>query len=63
MWSENVQRDLDESEKRFKDIFDATSDFLIYIEKGIILDTNDTALNMMELSKGQIIGKRFLDIK
>jgi PAS domain S-box-containing protein len=58
-----IEKELVESENRFRDIFDSTSDFLIYIEKGIILDINKTALNLIGLKKQQIIGKKFSDIK
>ena len=61
--SEKIQQELNESQKKFKDIFDATSDFLIYLEKNIILDINESALNLLDLKKEEIIGKRISCLK
>ena len=58
-----VEKELIESENRFRDMFNATSDFLMYLEKGIILDINKTAINLGGLKKEEIIGKNFTDLK
>jgi len=55
---EEIEKELVESENRFRDIFDSTSDFLLYIEKGIILDVNESALKLGNLKKNAIIGKK-----
>jgi len=52
-----IEKELVESENRFRDIFDSTSDFLLYIEKGIILDINKTVEKFASLKKEFIIGK------
>jgi PAS domain S-box-containing protein len=53
-----------ESEKKFRDIFDATSDFLLYLDPtGIILDINNTAMKLGGLKKEEVIGKPFSGIK
>lgn len=54
-----IEKDFLESERKFREIFDSTSDFLIYLEKGIILDINLTALQLANLEKKDIIGKHF----
>jgi len=56
---EKIQKELNESEEKFGDIFDATSDFLVYLEKGIILDINNAAINICNVSKHDIVGKNF----
>jgi len=59
-----AEEDLIESEKKFRDIFDATSDFLLYLDpKGIILDINNTAANMIGLKKEKLVGKPLSEIK
>jgi PAS domain S-box-containing protein len=55
---EKIQKELNASEKKFRDIFNATSDFLIYIENGIILDINDAALKLCSMEKRDTIGKK-----
>ena len=55
---EKIRKELDESERKFRDIFDATSDFLIYLEKGIILDINDAAMKLCKIEKRQALGKK-----
>jgi len=60
---EEMEKELIESENRFRDIFDSTSDFLLYLEKGIILDINKTALGLAGLDKEKIIGKNFSELK
>jgi PAS domain S-box-containing protein len=58
-----VERELTESENRFRNIFDGTSDFLLYLEKGIIIDINETTINLGGFKKQDIIGKTFSDLK
>jgi len=58
-----MEEELNESEKKFKDIFDATSDFLIYLEKDIILDINNSALQTLGLEKKEIMGKKISFLK
>lgn len=58
-----VEKELVESENRFRDIFDSTSDFLMYLEKNIILDINETATNIGGFDKKEIIGKNFSDLE
>ena len=60
---ESAEKNRIESEQKFKDIFDSTSDFLMYLERGIILDANKTALEIVELTKKDVIGKSFSNIK
>ena len=57
-----IEDELVESENRFRDIFDSTSDFLLYIEKGIILDINKTAEKIGGLKKDKIVGKKLSDL-
>jgi len=54
-----VERELIESENRFRDIFDGTSDFLLYLENDIILDINEAAITLGGLKKEEVIGKTF----
>ncbi len=54
---EEIEKEL--AENRFRDIFDSTSDFLLYLEKSIILDINKTAEEFSGLKKDLIIGKTF----
>ena len=59
-----VEKELIESEKKFRDIFDSTGDFLLYLdENGILLDINNTAVTMLELNKKELIGKPFSEIE
>jgi PAS domain S-box-containing protein len=58
-----VERELLDSENRFRNIFDATSDILFYLEKDIILDLNETALNLGRFTKQNVIGKTFSELK
>ena len=58
-----IKQDLIESEKKFRRIFDATSDVLLYLKDEIILDINKTALNFLGLKKEEIIGRKLSDLK
>jgi PAS domain S-box-containing protein len=52
------------AEKKFRDIFNAMSDLLFYVDiKGNILDINNTALRMIGEKKENIIGKTFSSVK
>jgi len=57
-----IEKELVDSENRFRNIFDSTSDFLLYIEKGIILDVNKTAIDLGHLKKDLIIGKKISEL-
>ena len=61
--SKQIEKELTESEKKFRDIFDATSDFLIYLEKDIILDVNKAALEKLELEKREVVGKKISSLE
>jgi PAS domain S-box-containing protein len=54
-----AEEDLYDSETRFRNIFDSTSDFLLYLEKDVILDINEMAMKLTNLKKQEVIGKRF----
>ncbi|KYK21295.1 hypothetical protein AYK24_09410 [Thermoplasmatales archaeon SG8-52-4] len=54
-----IEKDLIDSENRFRNIFNATSDMLIYLEKDIILDINEKALDICGLKKEKIVVKHF----
>jgi len=56
---ENAEKNFLQSEQKFKEIFDSTGDFLMYLEKGIILDANNAALNIFESAKPELIGTLF----
>lgn len=58
-----IKQDLIESEKKFRRIFDATSDVLIYLKDDVILDINKTALKFIGLKKEEVIGKKIHDLK
>lgn len=60
---EKIKKELDESERKFRDIFDATSDFLIYLEKGIILDINNAAMKLCNIGKKEALGKKISILK
>jgi len=54
-----MEEELVNSKNKFREIFDATSDFLLYIEKGKIIDINQTALKLIGKEKKDIIGVDF----
>ncbi len=59
-----IEKELVQSEKKFREIFDATGDFLLYVDvDGRVLDMNKVALNLLGFKKEKIIGKLFYDIK
>ncbi|GAB2618509.1 PAS domain-containing sensor histidine kinase [Belliella aquatica] len=50
------------NELKFKGIFNSTFSFIGFMNtKGILLEANDTALNMAGLQRGDVIGKYFWD--
>jgi PAS domain S-box-containing protein len=55
---EKIEKELNESEQKFRDIFDSTSDLLFYIEKEIILDINYSAMRLFEIKKQDVVGKK-----
>ncbi len=61
--NKRIERELNESEQKFRDIFDGTSDLLLYLEKGIILDINDAAMNMFNFKKQEVLGKKVSTLK
>jgi len=61
---ERIEKELIESEKKFREIFDATGDFLLYLDiDGRVLDMNKVALNLLGFNEEKVIGKSFYDIK
>ncbi len=54
--------DLEESEKRYKSIAEASSEGIIIYNKSKILDVNQNILNMTDYSKKDLIGSPILDI-
>jgi len=52
-----------EYENMFRDIFDATSDLLLYLKEGVILDINKATLELCGFSKKDIVGKKFSELK
>jgi len=52
-----------ESDIMFRDIFDATSDLLLYLEKGVILDVNKATLDLSGFLKKDFIGKKISELK
>ena len=53
-----IEKELNTSELKFRDIFEGTSDLLIYIEKGIILDINNAIVNLLNIKKQDVVGKK-----
>ena len=53
-----IEKELNTSERKFRDIFEGTSDLLIYIEKGIILDINNAIVNLLNIKKQDVLGKK-----
>ncbi len=60
---EKIEKELIDSEKKFREIFDAAGDFLLYLDvDGRVMDMNKVALNILGLNKEKIIGKSFYNI-
>ncbi|MCC5906833.1 MAG: PAS domain S-box protein [Balneolaceae bacterium] len=54
--------ELKESEQKFQGIFNSTFSFIGFLNPdGVLLDANDTALNMAGLTREDVIGKKFWD--
>jgi len=51
-----------ESDTMFRDIFEATSDLLLYLEKGVISNVNKATLEFSGFLKKDIVGKKFSDL-
>ena len=58
-----IEKELNTSELKFRDIFEGTSDLLIYIEKGIILDINNAIVNLLNIKKQDVVGKKISILK
>ncbi|MBL8514804.1 MAG: EAL domain-containing protein [Betaproteobacteria bacterium] len=50
-----------ESEERLKKFFDATTEGLVFIEDGIIIDCNSAVARMVRLSERELIGRRNIE--
>jgi PAS domain S-box-containing protein len=57
-----TKKKTNEYENMFKDIFDATRDLLLYLEKGVILDINKVSLELCGFKKKDIVGKKFSEL-
>ena len=58
-----TEKKMIQSENMFREIFDATSDLLIYLEKDVVLDINKATLEFIGISKEDIIGKKISELK
>jgi len=62
--TQQIEGEVGPAERKFRDIFNAMSDLLFYVDiKGNILDINNTALRMIGVKKGNIIEKPFSSVK
>ncbi|MCJ7571027.1 MAG: PAS domain S-box protein [Candidatus Thermoplasmatota archaeon] len=61
--SKKIEKELNTYEQKFRDIFEGTSDLLLYIEKGIILDVNNALINMLNIKKQDVVGKKISILK
>jgi len=62
--TQQIEGEVGPAERKFRDIFNAMSDLLFYVDiKGNILDINNTALRMIGVKKENIIGKPFSSVK
>ncbi len=50
-------------EQKFKDIFEGTSDLMLYIENGIILEINNAIINLLNIKKQEVLGKKISILK
>ncbi len=58
-----TEKYVEPTEKKFREIFNAMSDLLFYVDaKGNILDINNAALKMIQEKKENIVGKSFSTI-
>lgn len=58
----NTKQKIIESNNIFRNIFDSTSDILLYLEKNVILDINKSALELSGFSKKEIVGKKISEL-
>lgn len=58
-----TEDNLSESEEKFRGIFDASSDLLIYLKNDTIAEVNQTVLRLIGLKKEEIIGKKISGLK
>ena len=62
--TQQIEGKVGPAERQFRDIFNAMSDLLFYVDiKGNILDINNTTLKMIGVKKENIIGKPFSSVK
>ena len=58
-----MENALRESEEKYRTLFDEDPDYTMLLERnGAILDVNNAIINLMGLSKNELIGKNFSDI-
>ena len=57
------KKELNTHEQKFRDIFEGTSDLLVYIEKGIILDVNNALIKVLNIKKQDVRGKKISILK
>ncbi len=58
-----MENALRESEEKYRTLFDEDPDYTMLLEgDGVILDVNNAIINLMGLSKRELIGKNFSDI-
>jgi two-component system sensor histidine kinase/response regulator len=56
----NAERALEESERRFRAIFDSSFQSMgLLDEHGVVLEVNQTALDLIHAERGDILGRRF----
>ena len=58
-----IEERIKESEDKFRTIFEATADIIIYVDKyGKIIDTNSRVKEVLGYSKEEIVGKNFTEL-
>lgn len=57
----NVEEGLRESEQRFKQLADSTSEGILIHENGTIIDTNLRILSMLGYTESEVVGKSVLE--
>lgn len=61
--SKKNEKGINTHEQKFRDIFEGTSDLLVYLEKGIILDVNNALINVLNIKKLDVLGKKISNLK
>ena len=61
--SKKNEKGINTHEQKFRDIFEGTSDLLVYLEKGIILDVNKALINVLNIKKQDVVGKKISNLK